>query len=332
MLLLVGLEMNGSRKARKIETTIAMCLDNTILRIQGYLSQENAIADDRLEWHEVRPLLQTADVELIEAACSVDGSFSEELALGILFPATLSCGASSIQETFTKIKSSITFRQRRRKTTIGSRKRGIEAQELASQLEANELTQTLETGPLLAWLASASALATSDEEAGTSMAMFLAQACIPQLTRYLRINHMLAPWVEDSGRFGTYANNRRAAFWRQMMSANPCILDALLEGRPDQVAQLASGLQILYQAREKYSAKGRLSQLVVSTDRAPMAMFLAEAADDASRALIRSMLHEIYQSKISLLQTSKTLYFVGRYKPLVRMPRDLIRCSIVHYN
>ena len=83
---------------------------------------------------------------------------------------------------------------------------------------------------------------------------------------------------------------------------------------------------VIYQARETYSAAGQLSQLIVPPDRAPLAMFLAEVAEAKSHGRVRSLLLNIYQSSLALHQTSKSVMFIGRYEPLVRIlrrdPRD----------
>ena len=171
--------------------------------------------------------------------------------------------------------------------------------------------QTIEPGPLAAWVASQ----TGDDDE---------KARVQQLAKYIRVNQMLAPWLEDDGKYGYYANNRKASFYRKLLSANPFILDVLLEGTADQIATVACALQIFFQGREKHGASGRLSQLVVPLDRAPLAVFLAEEASPESRALIHSMLSEVYRSKISLHETSKRMLFMGRYQPLVVIRRELI--------
>ena len=62
-------------------------------------------------------------------------------------------------------------------------------------------------------------------------------------------------------------------------------------------------------------------------------MFLAEVADADSRGLVISLLHNIYQSNLSLRQTSKSVMFIGRYEPLVRiLRRDLGNVPLIDVN
>ena len=180
VLVLFVLDVHGSRKAVKIGTTVMSSLTRSIQRIQASLSEDVLQIYNDNGWDGVQPYLKRGDLELIEAVCSVDGKFDDEIALSMLFPAC-SRQKSVLGKALSRM-ASVSGRQPSQSCAV------------SKAVGTNQLMHTIEPGPLLTWVGSALC---TDNEAGTQ-----------QLVRYLRINHILGPWLEDEAKYSAYGNNR----------------------------------------------------------------------------------------------------------------------------
>ena len=142
-------------------------LKRSILRIRGYVSEHLSQEGIHVcEWEQVRSYLKGADIELLEAACCINGRFDAGLALGAILP--------------TQSRGSVVAKTLETLTHIGHQS---QSELISNVLSTDELMQTVEPGPLVAWITSV--LGHSDNEASTEL-----------FAQYLRINLMLAPWLE----------------------------------------------------------------------------------------------------------------------------------------
>ena len=220
--------------------TLTTSLKSSIVRIRLYIS-EHFSQEGVHEWDQVRSYLKGADIELLEAACCINGKFDAGLALGAIFP--------------TQGHRSVVAKTLETLTHIGQQSQSDLL--ISNVLSVDELIQTVEPWPLVAWITSV--LGSSDDEATTEL-----------LAQYIRINHMLAPWLEgqryithirarifhtcmphaahgaDGGICGAYGHNHKAVFYRNLIKSNPFVLDALLEST-DKASQLASALGVMFE-------------------------------------------------------------------------------------
>ena len=87
VILLCLLDIYGSRNEARTGAAVRTSLKTSISRIQANLSVFEG-GQEANTWHDVLPYLKRAHVELVEAACCVDGNFDPDLALQLLLPAS----------------------------------------------------------------------------------------------------------------------------------------------------------------------------------------------------------------------------------------------------
>merc|ERR1711871_510508 len=110
-----------------------------------------------------------------------------------------------------------------------------------------------------------------------------------------------------------------------MLEAYPFILDALLEGTDEEVERFSTVVQWMARSLKKHGSGGQFSNLVVDIDRSPLAVYLCEQADSTSRAMILSMMNEVWRDFCDynnwcnrlLRQRDGTQGFLGRFSPVV---------------
>ena len=88
VLLLFALDVYLSQNASKIGSTVTASLKGSIKRIRLSLPDPLPHSGGLQAWDQIQQILPRADIELLEAACRVDGKFDAELALAALLPET----------------------------------------------------------------------------------------------------------------------------------------------------------------------------------------------------------------------------------------------------